>query len=957
MMMFKRSVYNKTFGLLVVLVVIALFFQGITYLPPDIDHAKVIRSLNSETLKRGKEIFNSACVACHGKDGTASLPQARSFNKDGLRFGNKPYDMWKTITFGAGMMAAQTWIDPAERYYVIQYIREEFMKKSNSRRYFKVTDKYLATLPKSQRTIEQQLAETKKQALKGSLKYGQEWFMHHESNYGNAIHSQLKDKGTAILSIKLDNNVMLSYNLLRMGTVAAWKGKLNYSDTKYNQYRGEGEPFIEGKELPGLDVWQWTYNGKLDSLTKVAGVRTPLSADFLQYHGHYKNEKKVVLSYSIAGRKIFEYPQAKKQNNNISLVHSMNIEPGEAQSIYIGRLKDTNVIFNNVTDGVDDLSAKGNVSSLLVTSGKTKGKFIAASIISKEKGFRLAVDKEGRILMTVPESKKVISVSVLRTTGKNQQELNEFSKYAKAFSIDKIPDISGMIRGGPASWSSKPVVKGELDASMPHSDPKYFEDEDKMASGKLVKLPKDYPYAVDHISLPFNNAYNAWIRPTSVAFTQSGQLLITTYLGDVWMATGVDSALKNITWQRIATGLFEPMGMKVIRDRIYVTSRNGITILNDLNNDGETDYYENFHSDHDVSAFFHAFNFGLETDSKGNLYYVKPGQYTNNRDPGNVIRVSADGKQWESIATGFRVNNGITVTPDDRIFVSDNQGNWTPGNKINFIKKDKFYGYVQNLVDGGWSPDGMKIEKKDIVNGVISPAIIPVPDTFEAPALWIPQEFDNSPGGGVWSPKTWGPLGNQFIHTSYGTGWMYYFLPHEVKGIVQGAMVAMPFQFEAGIQRAAVNPVDQQIYVTGLTGWDDGVSLKYGALSRVRYIGGEGHLLKDAEVVKGGIKLTFNFMLDDERSINLKNFQVSNWNYNRTSRYGSAHYSLKNPGQEGEDAVTVKNIIRSDDENSLVLEIPNMQPVHTMRIRLEVKGKDGTILKDVVYLTINVIPE
>jgi hypothetical protein len=156
-------------------------------------------------------------------------------------------------------------------------------------------------------------------------------------------------------------------------------------------------------------------------------------------------------------------------------------------------------------------------------------------------------------------------------------------------------------------------------------------------------------------------------------------------MGDVWMAKGIDSSLKNITWQRIATGLYEPMGMKVIDDVIYITNRNGITILRDLNGDNETDFYENFHSDHDVSAFFHAFNFGLETDKEGNFYYVKPGQYTNNRDPGNVIKVSPDGKNWESIATGFRVNNGITITPDQKIFVSDNQGNWTPG------EQDKLY--------------------------------------------------------------------------------------------------------------------------------------------------------------------------------------------------------------------------------------------------------------------------
>src|SRR5690348_4835947 len=163
---------------------ISLFTFGMSYTPPDIDHAAVIRSLNEKTFKKGKEIYNKSCIACHGANGNASLPEARSFSKDKLRFGNSPYEMWKTITNGAGMMAAQTWLSPVERYYVIQYIREAFMKPAaNPRLYFKVTDEYLASLPKSTQSAQQQAATTKKEALKGSLKYGQEWFMYTKSDY------------------------------------------------------------------------------------------------------------------------------------------------------------------------------------------------------------------------------------------------------------------------------------------------------------------------------------------------------------------------------------------------------------------------------------------------------------------------------------------------------------------------------------------------------------------------------------------------------------------------------------------------------------------------------------------------------------------------------------------------------------------------------------------------------
>jgi hypothetical protein len=472
----------------------------------------------------------------------------------------------------------------------------------------------------------------------------------------------------------------------------------------------------------------------------------------------------------------------------------------------------------------------------------------------------------------------------------------------------------------------------------------------------MVDIPTDYPYTVDDIALPFDNAYNAWVRPTSVGFMSDGRLLIGTYTGDVWMAKGVDNNLTKITWQRIATGLYEPMGLKVVRDQIFVTCRNGIIKLNDFNQDGETDFYEVFHADQDVSNFFHAFNFGLEIDSKGNFYYAKPGEYTDNKDPGNLIKVSPDGKKWESIATGFRVNNGVTATPDDRVFVSDNQGNWMPANKINLVEKGKFYGYVPNLAQGGWSPNGAVYRKEDIVKGVIRPEIVKVPESFSPPALWIPQEFDNSPGGGVWSDPSWGPLGDHFIHTSYGKGWLYYFLPHSVGEITQGAMVALPFQMDAGIQRAAFNPADKQLYTTGLTGWDDGVASKYGVLSRIRATGTKGHIIVDAKVIKGGIELKFNFDLDKEDLKNIINYSIDQWNYKWASSYGSADYSLKNPGKKGVDSVNIEKAILRTDNQTIFLEIPAITEVNTMRIRFTVRAADGIMVKNTVYMTINKVP-
>jgi len=93
--------------------------------------------------------------------------------------------------------------------------------------------------------------------------------------------------------------------------------------------------------------------------------------------------------------------------------------------------------------------------------------------------------------------------------------------------------------------------------------------------------------------------------------------------GDVWLVSGIDSPQDGLTWQRIASRMFQPLGVKVVGGKIHVTCRDQIAILHDLNGDGETDFYENFNNDHQVTDHFHEFAMGLQCDAEGNFYYCK----------------------------------------------------------------------------------------------------------------------------------------------------------------------------------------------------------------------------------------------------------------------------------------------------------------------------------------------
>ncbi len=56
--------------------------------------------------------------------------------------------MYQTLTHGYAVMTPQTWMVPQQKYEVIHYVRETYLKPHNPSQYAKVDDAYLAALPK-----------------------------------------------------------------------------------------------------------------------------------------------------------------------------------------------------------------------------------------------------------------------------------------------------------------------------------------------------------------------------------------------------------------------------------------------------------------------------------------------------------------------------------------------------------------------------------------------------------------------------------------------------------------------------------------------------------------------------------------------------------------------------------------------------------------------------------------
>ena len=115
----------------------------------EIDHRGMIADWNGESNKRGRAIYQGLCVNCHGTlEKAGSLPTSLRFPSGKFKYGNDPYAMYQTLTHGGGLMVPQTWMVPQQKYDVIHYIREHFLREKNPTQYAAITDQYLASLPR-----------------------------------------------------------------------------------------------------------------------------------------------------------------------------------------------------------------------------------------------------------------------------------------------------------------------------------------------------------------------------------------------------------------------------------------------------------------------------------------------------------------------------------------------------------------------------------------------------------------------------------------------------------------------------------------------------------------------------------------------------------------------------------------------------------------------------------------
>ncbi len=427
-------------------------------------------------------------------------------------------------------------------------------------------------------------------------------------------------------------------------------------------------------------------------------------------------------------------------------------------------------------------------------------------------------------------------------------------------------------------------------------------------------------YVIDTLTVPHDNPWKALFFTSGVDFLPNGDAAVCTIHGDVWLVSGIDAKLEKLTWRRYATGLNQPLGLRVRDGNIFVLGRDQITRLHDMNGDGEADFYECFSQQIQTSTGGHDYVAALEIDRAGNFYYA---------DPKGVHRITPDGSKRETIAAGWRNPNGMGVSPDGRIItVAPQEGNWTPSSSICEARPGGWYGYP----------------------GPRTSAERPL--GYDAPLCWIPHSVDNSSGSQLWAPPGWGPLSGQMLHFSFGRCAWFTTLREVVDGMPQGGVVSLPGRFLSGAMRGAFNPKDGQLYVVGSRGWQTS-ALRDGCLQRVRFTGKKFHVPVELHAHANGLRITFSEPLDPVAANDPGSYGVSQWNYRYAEAYGSKDWSVRQPSRAGRDDVDVKSARLLPDGRTVFLEIPGLVPVMQMRVRYSLRSAEGGPVRSEFHNTIN----
>ncbi len=677
-------------------------------------------------------------------------------------------------------------------------------------------------------------------------------------------------RGTAIkMDAEGKSGMLFDRNRLRVAAV--WNGGfLNQSTRRFGLLNTPTPAGSIAMGTPAIFGWA---NDK-HNFDRTFPATSPLPAEEARFRSvHYRGDR-VALAYEVYGAKVAETHRLASEKDFVIFNRYLDVEKAEGLRCL---LAESSVKWTEEKhDGETYLLAK-----------EEKG-VLAVRVVGKGK---LGIEGKNWAVLTLPksESEKIV-VSIFKGDAKHLEKWLAFGRGDK-----ELPNASDLLK--PSKGRYPNAVESPIEQGVEKG-----------------------PLAVDNFQPPFENPHKALFFIAGVDIFENGKIAVCTAHGDVWIIEANEKT-KSAKWRRFATGLYQPLGLKIVEGKIFVTERGQLTRLHDHNNDGEADEYEAFADQWHIGGGEHSYDTCLERDPKGNFYLYKTGDdFT--PTGGTLLKISPKG-EVEIFSTGFRHPIGLGVSPEGVVTGADQEGNWIPSTHIDVMKKGSFHG-------------DMRTHHRN-----------PPPKTYDEPLVWLPKEADNSAGGQVWVPSgKWGSLGGQMLHMSYGRCRLHSVL-QDSEGF-RAAVVNLGLTFKAGVCRGAFAP-NGDLYLAGLQGWQT-AAVQDGCLQRVRHTGKPFTTPIGYHQENDGFTVKFDMPIDP-KSLTVDKQEYLCWDYKYSGDYGSKDWSILQKGSTGRDNIAIEKLTLGNDGKTLKVVLKSPPSAMQTRFQYVLRSTTGEEVKGVLYST------
>ena len=444
-------------------------------------------------------------------------------------------------------------------------------------------------------------------------------------------------------------------------------------------------------------------------------------------------------------------------------------------------------------------------------------------------------------------------------------------------------------------------------------------------------------------------------EPLGIEFKDNETVFVSTRTAGIWK-------IINGKWQKYSEGFFDSLGLVLEEDgSIVVGDKSGLYKLSDEDNDGWAEKRQIINEQFRFTGVYHEYLHGPV--KIGNDYYFnlnlsyKNGLYEGGMTwmatcgglRGWTCKVSPDGK-LSPFASGMRSTAGISVSPDKKLYVTENQGSFVGSSTMHLVNEGDFTHSPIGLID----EKGKKVGHPDVQ---FEKAI-----SRKKPALIIFPHGKtlNSPGSPSWdmSQGNFGPFSGQIFVGDQTKSCIWRVATENNNGTTQGALLPFAKGMKAGIMRMIQSPDGKSMWLgqTG-RGWRS-VGGHESALQKITYDGKSvPDMIHSVKATKKGFKVIFTRA--QSNSSKFEELKAQSWYYIDNKNYGSRQH-------ERLDHKILKATLSEDGKN-LDVELENFSVdnggkanhsprVYNLNFQNTTYGKKLDSFFHQVYYTLKVIP-